>query len=120
MVKQWYYENVLICGSKKSKFIRKQEANGILSNVGLKTPLNKIIGWYLVLNAILLNSVPLNAIINMNEMVNTFLLARDTFMPEIHLKQSGFIYSSGGPFTENKERIEKFKETGDTKYIYRN
>ena len=72
------------------------------------------------MNAILLNSVPLNAIINMNEMVNTFLLARDTFMPEIHLKQPGFIYSSVGPFTENKERIEKFKETGDTKYIYRN
>ena len=31
-----------ICGSKKSRFIRKQEASGILSNLGLKTPLNKI------------------------------------------------------------------------------
>ena len=31
-----------ICGSKKSKFIKKQEANGILSNVGIRTPLNKI------------------------------------------------------------------------------
>ena len=31
-----------ICGSKKSRFIKKQEASGILSNWGLKTPLNKI------------------------------------------------------------------------------
>ena len=41
-------------------------------------------------------------------------------MPEMHLKQPGFTYSACGPFTENKERIQKFKETGDTKYIYRN
>ena len=31
-----------ICGSKKSRFIKKQEVSGILSNLGLKTPLNKI------------------------------------------------------------------------------
>ena len=31
-----------ICGSKKSRFIKKQEASGVLSNLGLKTPLNKI------------------------------------------------------------------------------
>ena len=31
-----------ICGSKKSKFIKEQEAKGLLSNLGLKTPLNKI------------------------------------------------------------------------------
>ena len=36
------------------------------------------------------------------------------------LKQPGFTYSACGPFTKNKERIQKFKETGDTKYIYRN
>ena len=41
-------------------------------------------------------------------------------MPEIHLKQPGFTYSACGPFTKNKERIQKFKETGDTKYIYKN
>ena len=41
-------------------------------------------------------------------------------MPEMHLKQSGFTYSVCGPFTKNKERIKKFKETGDTKYIYKN
>ena len=41
-------------------------------------------------------------------------------MPEMHLKQPGFTYSAGGPFTKNKERIQKFKETGDTSYIYKN
>ena len=39
-------------------------------------------------------------------------------MPEMHLKQSGFTYSACGPFTKNKERIKKFKETGDSRYIY--
>ena len=41
----------------------------------------------------------------MNEMVNTFLLAGDKFMPERHLKQLGFTNSACGPFTKNKERI---------------
>ena len=47
-------------------------------------------------------------------------------MPEIHLKQPvafskpGFTYSSCGPFSKNKERIQKFKETGYTNYIYKN
>ena len=56
----------------------------------------------------------------MNEIVNKFLLVGDKFMPEIHLKQSGFTYSACGPFTKNKERIEKFMQTGNTDFIYRN
>ena len=56
----------------------------------------------------------------MNEIVNKFLLAGDTFMPEMHLKQPGFTYSACGPFTKNKERIKKIKETVDTSYIYKN
>ena len=55
----------------------------------------------------------------MNKIVNKFLLAQDKFMPEMHLKQPGFTYSSCGPFTKNKERIQNFKETGDTSYIYK-
>ena len=51
----------------------------------------------------------------MNEIVNTFLLAGDKSMPEMHLKQPGFSYSACRPFTKNKERIKKFKETGDIK-----
>ena len=56
----------------------------------------------------------------MNEIVNKFLLVGDKFMPEMHLKQPGFTYSACGPFTKNKKRIQKFKETGDTSYIYKN
>ena len=41
-------------------------------------------------------------------------------MPEMHLKQPGFTYSASGPFTKNKERIEKFMQTGNTDFIYRN
>ena len=46
----------------------------------------------------------------MNEIVNKFLLAGDKFMPEMHLKQPGFTYSACGPFTKNKERIQKLKK----------
>ena len=41
-------------------------------------------------------------------------------MPEMHLKQLGFTNSACGPFTKNKERIQKVKGTGDTSYIYKN
>ena len=41
-------------------------------------------------------------------------------MPEMHLKQLGFTYSACGPFTKNKERIEKFMQTGNTNFIYKN
>ena len=56
----------------------------------------------------------------MNEIVNKFLLAGDKFMPEMHLKQPRFTYSAWGSFTKNKERIQEFKETRDTRYIYKN
>ena len=56
----------------------------------------------------------------MNEIVNKFLLAGDKFMPEMHLKQSGFTQSTCGPFTKNKERIKKFMQTGNTDFIYKN
>ena len=56
----------------------------------------------------------------MNEIVNNFLLAGDKFMPAMHLRQPQFVYSAGGSFTKNKERIQKFKEIGDTNYIYKN
>ena len=49
-----------------------------------------------------------------------FLLAGDKFMPEMHLQQPGFTYSACGPFTKNKERIEKFMKTGNTDYNYKN
>ena len=54
----------------------------------------------------------------MNEIENTFSLAGVKFMPEMHLRQP--VYSTCGPFTKNKERIQKFKETEDSRYIYQN
>ena len=56
----------------------------------------------------------------MNKIVNKSLLAGNKFMPEMHLKQPGFTYSACGPFTKNKERIEKFMQTGNTDFIYKN
>ena len=56
----------------------------------------------------------------MNEIVSTFLLIRNKFMPEMHLKQPGFTYSACGSFTKNKERTEKFVQTGNTDFIYKN
>ena len=55
----------------------------------------------------------------MKEIVNNFSFVGDKFMPEMHLKQSGFTYS-GSPFTKSKERIEMFMQTGNTDFFYRN
>ena len=55
-----------------------------------------------------------------NKIFNKFLLAGDKFMPEMYLRQLGFAYSASGPFTKNKGRIQKFKETGYSRYIQQN
>ena len=39
-------------------------------------------------------------------------------MPEIHLRRPGFTYKGCESFSKNKERIQKFKETGYSRYIY--
>ena len=56
----------------------------------------------------------------MNNIIKKLLLAGDKFMPEMHLRQPQFTYSACGTFTKHKQRIQKFKETGDTNYIYKN
>ena len=40
----------------------------------------------------------------MNEIVNKFLLSRDEFVPEMHLRQPRFTYSACGPFTKKKRK----------------
>ena len=47
----------------------------------------------------------------MNEILNKFLVERDKFMPEMHLNQPEFTDSTCGPFTKNKARIQRIKET---------
>ena len=77
----------------------------MLSNLGIKTPLSKIP----LLNAFFKCKI--------NETVNNFLLVGDKFMPEMQL---GFTCSARGRFTKMKERIEKFMQTGNTDFIYKN
>ena len=60
------------------------------------------------------------------KIVNKFLLARVKFMPKIQLRQptafakAGFTSSACGRFSKNKEIIQKFKETRDSRYICQN
>ena len=56
----------------------------------------------------------------MNNIINKFLLTGDKVMPGMHLRQPGFTYSVCGPFTKNKERIEKFMKIGNTYFVYKN
>ena len=57
----------------------------------------------------------------MNEIVNKCLLLGDKFMSEMYLKQSRFTYSASRPFYKAKNtKTSKFKETGDSRYIYQN
>ena len=54
----------------------------------------------------------------MNKTINKFLLTKDKFKPEIHLRQHGFTYTGRAPFSKIKKK--QLKETGDSKYIYQN
>ena len=57
----------------------------------------------------------------MNNIINKFLLTADKFFPEAHLKDLKVgTYSACGPFTKHKERTNKFIQTGNTNYIYKN
>ena len=56
----------------------------------------------------------------MNDIINKVLSAGDTFLPQMHLRQPQFTYNACGPFTKNKEIIQKFKETEDSRYIHKN
>ena len=94
---------------KKSRFMKEQEVKGLLTNLGLKTPLNKIP----LLGDILFQY-------KMNKIINKFLLVGDNFMPEMQLKQLGFTNSACGPLIKNKERIKKILQTEITDYIYKN
>ena len=82
-----------------------------MSSLRIRTPLSNIPG---------LNIKQYLISYKINEIINNFLLTGDKFMPDILLRQPGFTYIACGPFTKNKQRIQKFMETGGTRYIYRN
>ena len=90
---------------KKTEISENQEASGLLNNCA------KI--W--LLQDILLQRHIINEI---NE-IDKFLLTGDKIMTEMHLKKSGFTYSASVPFTKSKEKIKKIKETGDSRYTYK-
>ena len=94
-----------ICNNKKSTFIYNNLV--LFDSLGLNTPQNRMKNalWMLLDNKI----------INMNNVIDKFLLAGDKFMPEMHLRQPRFVYSACGSFTRHKERIKEFKRTGDTR-----
>ena len=56
----------------------------------------------------------------MNEIENKFLLAGDKLVSERYLRQPVFTYSTCRKFTKNKQRIQKSKETRDSRYICQN
>ena len=56
----------------------------------------------------------------MNEIVNKFLLPGHKFMPEMHFRRTGLTYSASGSFTKNKKRMQKFKESESSRYVYQN
>ena len=57
----------------------------------------------------------------MSNIINKFLLPADKFMPDAHLKDLEVgTYHACGPFTRHKDRINKFIQTCDTNYIYKN
>ena len=56
----------------------------------------------------------------MNKAVNKLLLGENKSIPVMHLRQPRFTYSAFGPFPKNKERKQKFRETGDARYICQN
>ena len=81
-----------VCGTKKSRFVKEQDAKGLLSNFGIKTPLSKIP----LLNVLF-------QVYKMNEIINTSLLVGDKFMPEMDLRQPEFTYSACGTQKIKKE-----------------
>ena len=86
--------------AKKSKFIKQQEASRLLSNLGIKIPLSKIP----LVGPLLFNIVKqVNTRYKINELVNKFLLARNKYIPRMHLRQLEFTYSAYGPFTKKKK-----------------
>ena len=93
-----------VSSSKKSKFLKEQEARGLLSSLGIRAPLSQIP----FVGPVLFNSIKqVNTRYKMNKIMNKFLLTGDKLMPEMHLRQHGFRCSAFVSFTKIKERIKK-------------
>ena len=92
-----------VCKSKKSIFIKEQEAFRLLSQLGYHHSM-----------------IFCSKCIKIKNIIKKFLLAGDKFLSEMHFRQLGFTYTVYGLSTINKARIQKFKAAGDCRDIYRN
>ena len=97
--------NCAVCGSKKTRFIKQQEGNGIIDSLAKSSSNIPFVDPLLFQRH------------KMNEIIKTFL---SKFLSEMHLTQTRFTYSSCGPFAKSKERIKKIKGNEDSKYLYQN
>lgn len=52
--------------------------------------------------------------------MNKFLLVGNKFLIEIDSRKPRFFYGTCGPFTKNKEQMQVFKGTGDSRYLHPN
>ena len=85
--------NFAVSGNKRSRFITEKEASGVLSMLGLKTPVSKL-------------SITGNILFQrhkMNEITNKCLLVGDKFMPEMHFKTTSTYLQCLWTFTKNSE-----------------
>ena len=83
----------------------------VFNPLRIRTPLSKIPP---------LGDILLSKCIKLNDIIDNFLLAGEKFMPGMSFRQSGFMYSACRTFTKNRTRIQEFKATGDSRYIYKN
>ena len=106
--KPMLFSKCAMCSSKTSRFIKKQEASGLLSSLGIRTPLIQVT----VLGSILLLSY------KMNKIIHTFLLAGDKFMPQMHLRQPWFTYGAYWHLLNTMNEYKKNQRNRNSRYIY--
>ena len=98
--------------------ISKSEFSGLLSNLGIKTPLRKIP----VIGPLFFKSIQqFITRYKMNEIVHKFLLAGDEMklMSEMNLMQPGFAYSACGPYKKIKKEYKSFEKQDSIKLVFK-
>ena len=105
----------MVCDSKITKFIKEQEASGLLKGLGTNTLLSKI---PLVGSLLFQSFYQVNTRCKVNKVVNRFLVQGDKFMHEMNLKQLGFTYSACEYRNIKKQEIHNiFIKTNQIKFV---
>ena len=98
-----------VCGKEKSRVIKNQE--------GSRLELHKVFSLFCSTDLFLTYFDIIR--LKRNKIVNKFLLPRDKFMIELHLRLTGFTYGACGLYTKHCGRIQNFRKTDDLNYIYK-